>query len=247
MTYSIKQLAQKIGTTVRTLQYYDNINLLVPDRNTNNGYRYYSENHLSRLRQIQYFKSLGFSLEEIANILDNPKHDEIKALKEQKQLLLLEQDNLYEIINEIDQRITQLKGGVTNMSRTQPVSDEINQYKEEARKRWGNTDAYKQSQQRTSQWTKDDWDSIKQESENILSQLATLSDKEVTNTQVQELIASYHRHMNNFYDCSYEMFQNLGNMYAEDERFGKYYQERGIEPMFIRDAIAYYCKTHQHE
>ena len=58
---------------------------------------------------------------------------------------------------------------------------------------------------------------------------------------VQDAIAKYHQHMNNFYDCNLEMFQSLGEMYVADARFAAFYEKiaSGLS-VFMRDAINVY-------
>ncbi|MFS0724001.1 MerR family transcriptional regulator [Paenibacillus sp. 1P07SE] len=63
-TYTVKELADISGVSRRTLQYYDNEGLLTATRDEN-GHRVYDEDHLQRLTQINFYKSLGFSLEQI--------------------------------------------------------------------------------------------------------------------------------------------------------------------------------------
>lgn len=65
MAYSIQQLADLAGISSRTLRYYDQIGLLVADRNPVNGYREYASHAVDRLQLIRYFQAFGFSLQAI--------------------------------------------------------------------------------------------------------------------------------------------------------------------------------------
>lgn len=67
--YSIGQLSKKTGVTVRTLDYYDEIGLVVPSSSTDGGHRLYSENDVLRLEQVLALKYMGFSLRQIKKIL----------------------------------------------------------------------------------------------------------------------------------------------------------------------------------
>lgn len=69
MAYTVKQLADLAGVSVRTLHYYDEIGLLAPDAYGENGYRYYDEDALLRLQQILFFRELDFRLDEIKAII----------------------------------------------------------------------------------------------------------------------------------------------------------------------------------
>src|SRR5699024_8201408 len=68
--YSIGQLSKKTGVTVRTLDYYDEINLLKPSSTTEGGHRLYNEDDVLRLQQVLALKYMGFSLEQIKEKLD---------------------------------------------------------------------------------------------------------------------------------------------------------------------------------
>lgn len=66
---SIQELTKETGVTVRTLRYYDQIDLLRPSGKTEGGHRLYSETDVIRLQQILFLKEIGFSLKEITNML----------------------------------------------------------------------------------------------------------------------------------------------------------------------------------
>ena len=69
--YTVKRLSELAGVTVRTLHYYDEINLLNPTTTGQNGYRYYDEAALLRLQQILFYREMGLELQEIKDILDD--------------------------------------------------------------------------------------------------------------------------------------------------------------------------------
>ena len=89
--YSIGELAKLSGTTIRTIQYYDKIGLLVANREKNNKLRFYSQNDLITLQQILFYKKLGVPLKEIKSLLMNSnlenKYDIKKILKKQSNIL----------------------------------------------------------------------------------------------------------------------------------------------------------------
>ena len=66
MAYTVKELAQLSGVSVRTLHFYDEIGLLKPARVGENQYRYYEEEQLLALQQILFFRELGFELKKVA-------------------------------------------------------------------------------------------------------------------------------------------------------------------------------------
>jgi hypothetical protein len=116
----------------------------------------------------------------------------------------------------------------------------------EAKKRWGNTEAWKQSQERLKTWTKEDFKKVKVENDTILRKIVTLMEKGPTDPEVQEEIEKIYLCMQRFYDCSYEMFRGLGQMYVDDKRFTATYDKyHPALAQFMRDAMAYYSDQHQ--
>ena len=97
--YRIKELANMSGISIRTLHYYDQIDLLKPSRIEENGYRLYDEGAAGRLQQILFLKELDFPLSEIKRILDDPYFDEMEALQMQRKILVEKRDRLTRIIH----------------------------------------------------------------------------------------------------------------------------------------------------
>ena len=114
------------------------------------------------------------------------------------------------------------------------------EYAMEAEKRWGDTDAWRQSQQRVSQLSKDDWIAIKAEGDALLSDLARAKHDGVEpGSEAANALAARHRaSIERFYDCGEEMHRNLVQMYLADERFTRYYDD--VEPglaQFVHDIV----------
>lgn len=109
---TISQATELTGTSIRTLQYYDEIGLLKPTALTQSGYRLYDDTALSKLQQILFFKELGFKLKDIREILEKPDFDRIAAFKKQKELLLLKRNR----INKLIQLLSRLEKGEQCMS-----------------------------------------------------------------------------------------------------------------------------------
>ncbi|MDM5157235.1 MerR family transcriptional regulator [Bacillus sp. DX1.1] len=88
---SIQQLTKETGVTVRTLRYYDQIDLLKPSGKTEGGHRLYSESDVIRLQQILFLKEMGFSLKEVANMLVTDELSLKESLQNQLQFVQEEQ------------------------------------------------------------------------------------------------------------------------------------------------------------
>lgn len=107
--YTVKQLAQAAGVSVRTLHYYDAINLLKPASRSRAGYRYYGQQQLLKLQQILFYKQLGFSLQEIRDVFNVPDFDILKALKSHRNELVNRSSELKQLLKTVDSTIDALK------------------------------------------------------------------------------------------------------------------------------------------
>ena len=116
-------------------------------------------------------------------------------------------------------------------------------YKEETEKRYGNSDAYKESQEKTSKYSKNDWENIMEEASGIYEELAKLREKDPSDNQVQDLVEQWRNHIStNFYNCTIEIFRGLALMYVADERFTKNIDKYGEGlAQFMSDAMNIYC------
>lgn len=101
----ISEFASVGDVTVRTLRYYDKINLLKPSDYTEDGHRLYTKDDLYVLQQIQSFKHLGFSLSEIQNIIlqrDIETEEFLRQMHFQRELLLAEQERIAKVLSHMD-------------------------------------------------------------------------------------------------------------------------------------------------
>lgn len=117
----------------------------------------------------------------------------------------------------------------------------MEQYEQEVKERWGDTDAYKQSSSRTSRYTKDDFAAAKvdQEAATELFVTAFGNGCSIDSEQAQAAVVSHRSAITKwFYDCSVDMQKNLAVMYIEDHRFKAYYdgRVRGLA-QYVHDCI----------
>ncbi|WP_313801323.1 MerR family transcriptional regulator [Cytobacillus sp.] len=90
----INKVRDLTGVTVRTLRYYDEIGLIRPASKTEGGHRLYTNEEIKKLQQVQFLKKVGFTLDEIKNMLASPDWDWSKSLKRQLSYVKNEQENL---------------------------------------------------------------------------------------------------------------------------------------------------------
>lgn len=107
---TVKQVAKLSGVSVRALHHYDEIGLLRPASIGANRYRYYGQDELLRLQQILLHRELDIPLTEIGAILDDPRFDQLKALKSQRDKLAREAKRYARLVRTIDRTIASLNG-----------------------------------------------------------------------------------------------------------------------------------------
>ncbi|HEX5847639.1 MAG TPA: MerR family transcriptional regulator [Rubrobacter sp.] len=242
--YSVGRVAALSGVTIRTLHHYDEIGLLSPGGHSQAGYRLYGEADLRRLQRILFYRELGFALKEIQAIIDDPGTDHIGHLGRQRGLLVERIERLSAMVDAIDKETEARKMNInlTPEERFEVFGDfHPEDHAEEAERRWGETDAYKESNRRVSRYTKEDWLKLKAEAEEIEAQLAAAFEAELPPESDEAMAAAeaHRQHISRwFYHCTYEIQRGLAEMYVGDERFRSHYEERvpGLA-YFVRDAV----------
>lgn len=244
MSYSVGEVARLTGVTVRTLHHYDEIGLLVPGERSGAGYRRYGGADLERLQQILIYRELGFPLEEIATILDDPQSDSLSHLRRQHVLLVSRLERLRTMVDAIEFMMEAQQMGIqlTPQERFDVFGDfDPDQHSEEAQQRWGGTDAYRQSQRRAASYSKQDWQRIKEESDRVYRGLAEAMTAGLPADSARAMgLAEEHRAQIGrwFYDCSYEIHRGLGEMYVADQRFTDTIDGYGAGlAAYLREAI----------
>ncbi len=244
MSYTVQQLSNISGVTVRTLHHYDEIGLLLPSRRKGNGYRFYEEKDLLKLQQIMFFKELDFPLPDIKKIINDPKFDQEKALREHKNLIELKQKRLKGLVMTIDKTIKKLKKETTMQDEElyKEFKEHEEKYKDEVKERWGNTDAYKQSNERMAKMSKEDKIALKKNADIWMKNFVENMKYGPTSPEVQKLIDEHYNSLRTFYEPNLELYRGLANMYVDDARFTGFYEKyaKGLAE-FMKEAMLYYC------
>lgn len=229
---------------MRTLHHYDHIGLVIPSVRTAAGYRGYTDADVERLHLVLVYRSVGLALDEIRVLLDDPAVDVLARLKQQHELLLEHADRLQHTIKAVEELMSAHSGGIqlTAEEQVEIFGDELfgEGYDKEAEERWGGTEEWRQSRERTAKMTKQDWIDFKAENDALLEALAQAkrSGVEPGSAEANQLAARHRANIERFYDCSDEMHRCLGELYLADERYGSFYNN--VEPglaQFVNDII----------
>jgi DNA-binding transcriptional MerR regulator len=231
---TVGAVAAVTGVSVRTLHHYDHIGLVVPSVRTPARYRGYTDADIERLHLVLVYRSVGMPLDEIRALLDEPSADVLGHLRRQHGLLLEQAERLQRTIKAVEELMNAHRQGIqltaekqVEIFGTTSVGEE---YAAEAEKRWGDTDAWKQSQQRVSQFSKQDWIATRAEGDALLEALAQAKRGGVKpgSAEANELASRHRSSIERFHDCGDEMHHNLVHMYLADQRFTRYYDD--VEP-----------------
>ena len=241
---TVGAVAALTGVSVRTLHHYDHIGLVVPSVRTAAGYRDYTDADIERLHLVLVYRSAGLPLEEIRTLLDDPTADVLTHLTRQHEVLLERTERLQHTIKAVEELMNAHREGIQLTAEEQVeifgATAFSEEYAAEAEQRWGDTEAWKQSQRRAAQLTKQDWLDIKAEGDALLEALAQAKRDGVESgsAKANELAARHRASIERFYDCSDEMHRVLVEMYLADERFTRYYDD--VEPglaQFVHDIV----------
>ena len=238
---TVKEVCELTGVSVRTLHYYDSIDLLNPTMVTEAGYRMYDDTALERLQQILLFRELEFPLKEIKDILNSDNFDRNKALEQQIELLTLKKEHLENLIT----FARGIKGvGVRYMDFTAFDTRKIDEYCKQAKENWGKTDAYKEFEQKAGSWTKEDEKSLFKEFMQLFVEFGELKEQNPASEDAQKQVKKLQDYITeHFYNCTPQILKGLGRMYSGGGEFTENidsYAGTGTAE-FAAKAIEIYC------
>lgn len=251
MAYSIKELADLAGVSVKTLRHYDSLGLLSPKRRPGNDYRVYGEAEVSLLQQILLYRELGLPLKDIRDIVQGKGFDAEAALKNHLKELKEKQARLHGLITMVEKSI-RAREGKTDMSdkekfegfKKKLVAENEAKYGKEIRQKYGE-DAVNESNAKLMGMSAEQYAAAQGLSQKVNELLIqAVSEGKPDGDTAMALCRAHKEWLMHFWKTySKEAHRGLGEMYTADERFAKYYND--IVPggaVFLRDALAVYCR-----
>jgi len=239
---TVKDIVQITGITARTLHYYDRIHLFKPTYLTDKGYRLYERSSLEKLQTILLLKELEFSLKEIADIIKLTRQEQEQILKEQRQTLLSRKQRLETVMAALDdyvsgKDISQLP--IFNDTSVLPLKE---QYANEARFVYGETEAYKSYQATLEKLSAEEKAERFSSMEEIYRQIASCIDLSPSSDEVQRLIEEWKTNLTPFMPCDEELLACIARTYKFDARFKNYFAQYGNENLadFLYRAIMHH-------
>ena len=243
--YPVGQVAALSGVTVRTLHHYDQIGLLRPSGRSAGGYRRYDDADLARLHRVLSYRELGLPLDQIAGILDDPLVDAAAHLRRQHHLVRQRIERLGRMLAQIEKAMEAEQMGISLAPQEQlelfGADWPGEELAAEAEQRWGESDAWRQSQRRTAAYGQDDWVRIKEEAAGIERGLAALmtDGAAASDPRALDLAEAHRAHIDRwFYDLTPAGHRALAELYVADPRFRAHYDQ--VAPglaQYVHDAI----------
>ncbi|MCC6617180.1 MAG: MerR family transcriptional regulator [Anaerolineae bacterium] len=243
--YTVKQLSELAGVSVRTLHYYDEIGLLNPSDVGANSYRYYDDDALLRLQQILFYREIGLGLLRIKDVLDSPDFDLLAALRSHRSVLQAKITRLQDLIGTVDSTIMHLAGEV-EMSKRQMFSafssEQQKDYERQARLQYG-PDKVNDSIKRWNDYTQTQREIIAGEGNQIYSDIVDAIEAGLapTSPEVQALFQRWHEHLRYFYEPTLEILRGLGEGYNSHPDFIANFQKLHVDlPAYLQEGISQY-------
>ncbi|MFF0465606.1 MerR family transcriptional regulator [Streptomyces mexicanus] len=225
MSYSVGQVAAFAGVTVRTLHHYDKAGLLSPSDRSHAGYRLYSEADLVRLQQILFYRELGFPLDEIAAILEDPQANALERLRARQRQLREEIARLQRLAEVAERAIEVQKTGVSLTPQERfEVFGEVTfdlSYATEAELKWAHSAGQREAMARAAAHTKEDWRRLMSEAAAWRAELLAVFDEgEPSDGERAMDLAEEHRlHIARWFtSCPPETHRRIADDFVADPR-----------------------------
>ena len=240
---NVGEVAAAVGVSVRALHHWDAVGLVVPHKDAN-GYRSYRPADLARLQQVLTYRELGFGLEEVKDLLDDPDVDALAHLRRQQQLLADRIARLQSVAALVHRAVEAWSMGIElEPHELREVFGDADPtvHVAEAEQRWGESEAWQQSHARTSSYGKQDWLEVKAEAAAIERRFAELLQAGVpaSSSEACAVAEEHRRHVDRrFYDCSHDMHVALAQLYVDDPRFTARYE--AVAPglaQYVHEAV----------
>lgn len=244
--YTVKQLSDLAGVSVRTLHYYDEFGLLAPEAVGANGYRYYDEASLFRLQQILFYRELGLSLAEIKAFVSQPGFDLRAALESHRKSLQGRVERLNRLIRTVDDTILHLKGE-RKMEKKQlfeAFSDEQQEKYAAEAERMYDPETVRASQRKWKSYTAADKQRIADEGNAAYGAIVEAIPLGPSSPEAQAGVERWRRHMDYFWTPNLDQLLGLAELYNNDPRFKANFDK--VDPRlaeFMREAVGIYVQA----
>lgn len=246
-TLDIARVARLSGVSSRTLRHYDAIGLLPPAWTGDDGRRHYGREQLLRLQHILVLRELGTGLDRIGHIVDADSPEVTAALlRDHLTGLLAERDRYAQLASTVAHTIDLIDKGIDMTNEQIFAGFDHKKYEPEARERWGDQ-AVEQSNAKWESLGKTGQQRHLDTHREIVEALgaAIRVGFGPDSAEVQEVVAQHYDWVSLFWTPTADTYRGLTQMYVEDERFRRNYDE--VAPgaaVLLRDAADIWAGSH---
>jgi DNA-binding transcriptional MerR regulator len=249
--YTVQKLAHLAGISTRTLRFYDEIGLLKPARINSSGYRIYGKDEVDELQQILFYRELGFSLNQIQEIMHAPEFDKTQALKKHRIQLLDKKKQLETLIVNIEKSIAAQEGRFKMSDKEKfegfkqkIIDDNEMKFGKEIRQKYGD-EAVNKFNQKVKNMSQEDFKAVSRLEKEVIETLVEAFYSGDPASPAAQKAVDLHKQWLMYYwhDYSLDAHMGLAQMYVDDERFTAYYDKHqpGLA-VFFRDAVQFYTQ-----
>jgi len=241
--YRVAEFAKLAGVTVRTLQYYDRIDLLKPSDSTDGGHRLYQRSDLLRLQQILTLKWMGFKLDQIKELLDSPTFNLRMALQMQKAAIDSQIASLQEASDALSTAldIDHLESGTIDSEAISKVIRAVMMPHHEWSKDAYTDEAWAGLVTRRMQYTEADFEQFAEDWQTLIEQFEEIEHLPPDSDPVQELAATMHEYISLFSAGDAETEQGITKVWGNRDKMPQEYQMGNPNLMrFMNQALTIY-------
>ena len=243
--YRIAEFARLAGVTVRTLQYYDRIDLLKPSDSTEGGHRLYQRTDLLRLQQILTLKWMGFKLDQIKELLDSPAYDLRTALLMQKAAIDSQITSLQEASGALSTalEVEHLEKGVIDNETVSTVIRAVMFPHQDWTREAFTDEAWAGIVTRRMQYTEADFEQFAEDWRTLTEQFEEISHLPPDSAPVQELAATMQGYISQFSADDVETESGVAKVWQNRDKMPDNYQMGSPDLMrFMQEALTIYRK-----
>ena len=227
---TVGEVAALLGVSVRTLHHWERKGLISPSLRTYADYRLYSDADIERLQLVQIYQATGMPLDDIRKALDE-EHRRIDHLQRQRSLLMEKQAELDQMVAALD---TLLEDAMNNdklsVEEVSTILGDANfpVYQAEAEEAYAGTDDWEISQQTTANFSREDWENVKNETAELEARLAQAMQNGVQagSAEANALAEEHRTLLSKFFPVNHSKHVLIARGYVADERFRTYYESR---------------------
>ena len=230
MNLTVREAAERAGVSVRTLHYYEEVGLIQPERNEENGYRIYDQELVNRARMIRAYRELQLPLKEIRRLLDASPEERDALLNAQVERLRAQRER-------IDNRIT-LIGGIRMMGASRLLELDVRSIDDQmaqARKSTEENPLVQEWMRRSAGWTVEEREALAREQIQLFAAIDT-------DESIEAFRAWIEAHC---YPCSDEILCSFASLFGGDGELGRQVDAVGGEGTArrVRARIEDYLKS----